>query len=80
MIHGDITYTDEALYENKLSVVFEDIKLARETFDNVREFIRNHPTVYIYTHTPLGYENLENNKVIDLDNPPKTIPPKEIFD
>ena len=25
MIHGDVTYTDEALYANKLSVVFEDI-------------------------------------------------------
>ena len=80
MIHGDITYTDEALYENKLSVVYEDINLARETLDNVREFIRNHPTVYLSTHTPLGYENLENNRVMDLDNPPKVIPPKDIFD
>ena len=25
MIHGDVTYTDEALYENKLSVVYEDL-------------------------------------------------------
>lgn len=24
MMHGDVTYTDEALYENKLSVVYED--------------------------------------------------------
>ena len=46
MLHGDITYVDEALYENKLSVVFEDISAARRTLDEVREFIRNHPTVY----------------------------------
>ena len=72
MIHGDITYTDEALYANKLSVVFDDLPAARETLDRVREFIRNHPTVYVSTHTPLGYENLENKKVIDLDNPPET--------
>ena len=78
MFHGDITYTDEALYENKLSIVFEDIKSARQTLDNVREFIKNHPTVYLSTHTPLGYENLENLKVIDLANPPKTIPVGEI--
>jgi len=78
MFHGDVTYTDEALYENKLSVVFEDIKAARQTLDNVREFIKNHPTVYLSTHTPLGYENLENLKVIDLANPPKTIPVGEI--
>ncbi len=78
MLHGDITYTDEALYENKLSIVFEDIESARETLDRVRDFIRTYPTVYLSTHTPLGYENLENKKVIDLDNPPESIPPKDI--
>ena len=74
MIHGDLTYTDEAMYANKLSVVFEDVKQARETMDTVREFIRNHPTVYVSTHTPLGYENLEAKRVMDLDNPPESVP------
>ncbi|MBQ7257071.1 MAG: MBL fold metallo-hydrolase [Abditibacteriota bacterium] len=69
MIHGDITYVDEALYENKLSIVFDDVKAARETLDRVREFVSSHPTVYCGTHTPKGYENLENKRVIDLDNP-----------
>lgn len=78
MFQGDITYTDEALYANKLSVVFEDIAAARVTMDAVREFIKNNPTVYLSTHTPLGYENLENKKVIDLDAPPATIPVGEI--
>lgn len=76
MIHGDITYTDEALYANKLSIIFEDIEKARETLDNVREFIKNNLTVYLSTHTPLGHENLENKKVIDLDNLPESIYPK----
>lgn len=70
-----ILHTDEALYENKLSIVFEDIGAARETLDNVREFIKNNKTVYLSTHTPLGYENLENNKIIDLENPPESIYP-----
>ncbi len=78
LIHGDVTYTDEALYQNKLSVVFEDLPAARETLNRVREFIRNNKTVYCSTHTPLGYENLEAKKICDLDNPPETIPPKEI--
>ena len=78
MLHGDVTYTDEALYADKLSVVFEDPAAARETLDAVREFIRNHPTVYLSTHTPLGYENLENKKVVDLDNPPESLPVGEI--
>jgi len=78
MIHGDVTYTDEALYANKLSVVFEDPAAARATLDNVRAFIQEHPTVYLSTHTPLGYENLENMRVVDLANPPESLPVGEI--
>ena len=73
MIHGDITYIDEALYENKLSVVYDDVAAARETLDRVRDFVRNHPTVYCGTHTPQGYESLEANRVMDLDNPVPTV-------
>ncbi len=78
MLHGDITYTDEALYANKLSVVFEDLPAARETLDRIREFIARRPTVYLSTHTPLGPENLENRTVIDLNNPPESIPAGEV--
>ena len=79
MLHGDVTYTDEALYADKLSVVFEDIAAARKTLDAVREFIGSHPTVYLSTHTPLGYENLETKKVVDLSNPPESLPVGEIL-
>ncbi len=79
MFHGDVTYTDEALYANKLSVVYEDMAAARKTLDAVREFIGSHPTVYLSTHTPLGYENLEAKKVTDLDNPPESLPVGEIL-
>lgn len=78
LIHGDVTYTDEALYMNKLSVATEDKVAARDTLNKVREFIKNNPTVYVSTHTPLGYENIENKKVVDLDNMPEPIPPTEI--
>ena len=73
MLHGDITYVDEALYENKLSVVFGDPIAARETLDRVREFVKNHPTVYCGTHTPQGYENLEAKRIVDLDHPTPTV-------
>jgi len=78
LIHGDVTYTDEALYANKLSVVFEDPTAARETLDRVRAFVAAHPTVYLSTHTPLGYENLEARRVVDLMRPPASIPPAEV--
>ena len=74
LFHGDLSYTDEAMCADKLSVVYEDIKLARETQNIVRQFIREHPTVYISPHTPLGYENLEAKRVMDLDHPPETVP------
>ena len=73
MFEADITYVDEALYANKLSMVFDDLPAARETLDRVREFVRNHPTVYMGTHTPQGYENLEAKQVMDLDNPVPTV-------
>jgi len=73
MIHGDITYVDEALYEDKLSVVFDDLEAARQTQNRIREFIGSHPTVYCSTHTPQGYENLEAKRVMDLNNPVPTI-------
>ena len=73
MIHGDITYVDEALYEDKLSVVFDDLPAARTTQNRIRAFIRNHPTVYCSTHTPQGYENLEAKRVMDLDHPVPTV-------
>ena len=78
MMHGDVTYSDEALYANKLSVVYEDKAAARDTLDRVRAFVATHPTVYCSTHTPLGYENLEAGRIVDLNAPPETIPPKDI--
>ena len=66
MIHGDVTYCDAALKANKLSIVFEDITAARETLDRVRQFIKDNPTVYLSTHCPEGYENLELKRVMTL--------------
>jgi len=73
MFQADITYVDEALYQNKLSVVYDDLAAARVTLDRVRDFIRNHPTVYLSTHSPQGYENLEAKRVMDLNNPVPTV-------
>ncbi len=78
MMHGDVTYSDEALYAGRLSVVAEDEKAARDTLDRVRSFVAAHPTVYCSTHTPLGYENLEARRTVDLNNPPAPVPPEQI--
>ena len=54
-------------------MVYDDLGEARKTQHLIREFIRNHPTVYMGTHTPQGYENLEAKRVMDLDAPVPTI-------
>ncbi len=66
MMHGDVTYCDAALKANKLSIVFEDKEAARVTLDRVREFIAKNPTVYLSTHCPEGYENLEMKRVMKI--------------
>lgn len=66
MFHGDVTYCDAALKANKLNIIFEDKEAARETLDRVREFIGQNPTVYLSTHCPEGYENLELKRVMKL--------------
>ena len=66
MMHGDVTYCDAALKANKLSIVFEDTVAARETLDRVRQFVKDNPTVYLSTHCPEGYENLEMKRVMTL--------------
>ena len=66
MMHGDVTYCDAALKANKLSIVFEDKAAARETLDRVREFVKDNPTVYLSTHCPEGYENLEMKRIMKL--------------
>jgi glyoxylase-like metal-dependent hydrolase (beta-lactamase superfamily II) len=66
MLHGDVTYTDSALVENQLSVVFEDKEAAKITLEKVREFIANNPTVYLSTHTPEALVNLQEKKIMKL--------------
>lgn len=78
MFEADITYVDEALYQNKLSVVYDDLKQARITLDRVREFVSKNPTIYMGTHTPQGVENLQAKRIIDLNNPIDTIPVGDI--
>ncbi len=78
LIHGDVTYTDVAFYENRLSVVYEDKAAARETLDRCRAFCAARPTVWLGTHTPEALESLEAKRVVDLANPPAVIPPGEI--
>ena len=66
MFHGDVTYCDAALKANKLSIVFEEKDAARQTLDRVRAFIKDNPTVYLSTHCPEGYENLEMKRIMKL--------------
>lgn len=66
MLHGDVTYTDAALRENQLSIVFENKELAKESLDKVRKFIKENDTVYLSTHTPEALMALKENLIMKL--------------
>jgi N-acyl homoserine lactone hydrolase len=66
MMQGDVTYTDEALRQNELSVVFEDKEAAKKTLEKVRGFVKENDTVYLSTHTPEALESLEHRKIMRL--------------
>ncbi|MGE4549575.1 MAG: MBL fold metallo-hydrolase [Intestinibacillus sp.] len=66
LIHGDITYTDAALHQNKLSVVFEDLDAAWDSLSRVRTFIQKNATIYLSTHTPEGPEHLAKKEIMKL--------------
>ncbi len=66
MFHGDVTYTDAALRENQLSIVFENKELAKESLETVRKFIKENDTVYLSTHTPEALISLKQNLIMKL--------------
>lgn len=66
MFHGDVTYTNAALIENHLSVVFEDKELAIETLNTIRQFIKENDTIYLSTHSPESLVSLKEKSVIKL--------------
>lgn len=51
-----------------MSVVFESLEQARDTLNRVREFVKKNPTIYLSTHTPQGYRNLESKKIMQLSD------------
>ena len=68
MFQGDVTYCDAALQANALSIVFDDKEKAKETLNRVRAFIRENRTIYCSTHCPEGYLNVEQKKIMKLED------------
>lgn len=42
------------------------LDLAKETLNNVREFVKENDTVYLSTHSPEGLTSLKEKKVMKL--------------
>ena len=45
---------------------YKNFPACEKIADGVREFVKNNPTVYLSTHCPAGYENLEMERVMKL--------------
>ena len=68
MLHGDVTYTDAALINNKLSVVFEDKEKAISTLNDVREFIRKQSyciSFNSYTRSNYKFKREKDHETLD---------------
>ena len=72
-------YDSASPYSSASLIITQPLWDGFRTLGRVREFVRDHPTVYCGTHTPQGYENLEAKRVMDLDHPVETIPAKVDF-
>ena len=57
---------EKNVFSIRKEFVFEDKAAARQTLDRVREFVKDNPTVYLSTHCPEGYENLEMKRIMKL--------------
>ena len=84
MIHGDITYVDEALYANKLSVVFEDLAAARETIPAGEITFKTRTGKYVCSVCGYVYDPAEHDGVAFEDLPedwkrPRCKRPKSAF-
>ncbi len=66
MFSGDVTVTNEALYNNEILLVNDNVPESIKTLNSIREFIRNHKTVYLSSHDPESVNHLEEKIAISL--------------
>lgn len=62
LIAGDATVTDEAISQNEMMIVYEDLEKSKDTLNKLRDFMGSHKTVYLSTHDPIALGKVDNLK------------------
>jgi len=60
---GDTSYTQELLLEKHPDGVSPNPEIAKQTLDNILQYAKSEPTVYLPTHDPNSADRLKNRKL-----------------
>jgi N-acyl homoserine lactone hydrolase len=63
---GDTSYSEALMLDGAVDGVTPDVRTARETLDQIREFTRQRPVVYLPSHDPEAAERLEARQAVPV--------------
>jgi len=66
----DARYAERAMLETRTDGVSPDEKVAQDTLKRIRDFARQHATVYLPAHDPKTKEGLEGRQAVPTDGEP----------
>jgi N-acyl homoserine lactone hydrolase len=66
LLAGDTTYTDQTLINRQVDGVSPHANVALHTINNILEFAKQRPTVYLPTHDPQSIERLEQRQTLPI--------------
>ncbi len=61
---GDATYTEQALIDKQVDGVSPNVSAALRSIDNILEFAKSRPTIYLPTHDPQSISRLEKRQPV----------------
>jgi N-acyl homoserine lactone hydrolase len=62
LLAGDTTYSEQALIKRKVDGLSLNARVALSTIDNILDFAKNNPLVYLPTHDPQSAARLKERQ------------------
>ena len=64
LLAGDASYTQELMVQHKVDGVSSDQERARQTLEQIHDYCRSHPTIYLPSHDPGTAHRLATRQVV----------------
>jgi len=68
LLAGDTSYSEQTLIKRQVDGVSPNTQVALQTIDNILEFAKNNPLVYLPTHDPESATRLKERQTINREN------------